>query len=409
MIKRISCHNYRNFDNATANLSSGVNSFVGETGAGKSNILVKLCKFVLLCDEQKKCVQEGKTSCYAEVEFEDGTIIRRTKGKTVNRYDLTYSNGEKLQLNNFGRSIPPQVKEIARLTDVNFLSQFDSHFMLSDTATEKGRKIGEVANSNVIDKATSLNNSDKLMNSKELNKLISEKEELEEKLLLFEDIEEREVKLERLNEINDLIYEHTKEKKEVEDISSKIEELLERISSIEEVLEKYKSYNFICKKVNENIDLHNDCKEIKSQVEKIESLKGRISDLEEVATKYKSSSECINLLERGISLSKEYSSIKEINDTVEEKREYIKILSQKTAKYRNSSEAIVKLNEGIDIIRDLKDIESCHENAENIRRRVSKGNLVIEKLRKEKKESEDNYKNKLKEAGICPLCQKTVT
>jgi recombinational DNA repair ATPase RecF len=131
-------------------LSFPIITIKGESDQGKSAILRAL-RFLCLNDlSGHDFITHGKKECSIALELKSGEIITRTKSKSENVYAL----GEK-EFRNFSGGVPEPIAKLLGVSEINFQSQHDSPFWLSDTAGEVSRQLNAVIDLSVIDSALS--------------------------------------------------------------------------------------------------------------------------------------------------------------------------------------------------------------------------------------------------------------
>lgn len=92
---------------------------------------------------------------WAEVVTWAGDVVVREKGKRGNLY---FVNGKKLEA--FGADVPQEVQGILRLGPLNWQRQHAAPFLLSESAGEVGRRLNEIVDLDIVDRALSIAQSD---------------------------------------------------------------------------------------------------------------------------------------------------------------------------------------------------------------------------------------------------------
>jgi len=156
MITGLHITNYQSHKDTGLAFSKGINAIVGVTDSGKSGIFRALD---WVCNNNPS---SGSPSWWADDDMQvelqlDDCLVVRKKGKQ-NLYELytPTTEGELSveQFKSFGQGVPDAIQTAINLSPVNWQSQFDSHFLLSNTPGEVARRLNEVAHLEVIDIGT---------------------------------------------------------------------------------------------------------------------------------------------------------------------------------------------------------------------------------------------------------------
>lgn len=124
-----------------------ITTVVGPTDAGKSAVLRSLRWLSLNRPAGLAHIMRGRKRAKISAVV-DGHSISRSRSPSKNRYSL---DGRKFQA--FGNDVPKEVQEVLLLDDVNFQDQHDPPFWLSLPAGEVARRLNEVVDLSVIDRA----------------------------------------------------------------------------------------------------------------------------------------------------------------------------------------------------------------------------------------------------------------
>jgi len=133
MIKKLSLKDFKTHKNTELEFSSGINVITGDSGCGKTNILLGLNLVVDNRPLGGNWIRRGQDSGVVEMEVGEGKElckITRSRGKVENSYTIE-NNGVKLDpFTGFGNSPPIMVSEIINLSDLNVQKQRDQHFLV---------------------------------------------------------------------------------------------------------------------------------------------------------------------------------------------------------------------------------------------------------------------------------------
>lgn len=123
-----------------------ITTITGDTDTGKSSILRALRWLCLNQPQGKAFIRNGEKESKVSAKIE-GKIASRIRGSS-NEYKLcgkTYKS--------FSGNVPDELEDFFRLSEDNFLDQHDSAFWLSLSPVEASRKLNEVVDLEIIDKA----------------------------------------------------------------------------------------------------------------------------------------------------------------------------------------------------------------------------------------------------------------
>lgn len=147
MIDSIKIKNYQGHGSLSLDFTSGINTLVGDSDAGKSTVL-RAIKWVAQNrpsgDENTK---HGETDCRVMLTSQ-GHKATRVRTSTKNGYTL--DGAEYLAI---GQAVPPEVTQALQLADVNFQAQSDGWFWFSLSAGERSRELNKVVDLDSIDTA----------------------------------------------------------------------------------------------------------------------------------------------------------------------------------------------------------------------------------------------------------------
>jgi len=154
MIESAKISFFESHRNTVLEFHEGVNVIIGQSDQGKSGILRAL-NWAL----NNLPGGDGFISDFAEgptevvVNFPEGGIYRGRDG-TSNEYRILGTDGKEVQdFKAFKREVPEDVAALIRMGDINWQRQFDSHFLLSETAGEVARQLNKIVRLDSIDRA----------------------------------------------------------------------------------------------------------------------------------------------------------------------------------------------------------------------------------------------------------------
>lgn len=126
-----------------------ITTITGPSDAGKSSIIRALI-WAMTNDVAGDFTTWGETTAKAELVVDGKTVVRK-KGKGVNYYSIDAKD----PYDAVGRDVPRDVTDILNVGPVNFQSQLDAHFWLSETPGEVAKQLNRVVELSAIDDATS--------------------------------------------------------------------------------------------------------------------------------------------------------------------------------------------------------------------------------------------------------------
>ena len=144
MIKSISIRNFQSHRSSVLKFTKGVNVIVGESDSGKTAILRAL-KWVMYNKPNGDSFRRHNTDNTSVSLFIDKQTIAREKGKN-NVYAL-----DDKEFKAFGTKVPTEISDVINMNDINFQSQFDSHFLLNKSGGQVASFFNELANFEKID------------------------------------------------------------------------------------------------------------------------------------------------------------------------------------------------------------------------------------------------------------------
>lgn len=273
MIKTLTIQNIQSHKESTLEFNQGINAIVGSSNNGKSAILRALYWVrynrplgvdTLLSHWAFDDKGNQKFPMQVTVENENGIVTRR-RTKDENQYII---NDE--ELNIVKSDVPEKVERILALSDTNIQRQQDTPFLLSLTSGQVAQYFNKTVRLDVIDRVLSNVESKRRKMNQELNQLncmISDKEELQEKYSWIDDVEKLLTKYENLSE-------------KCESLGSEIEYLQEQIGKFNyfsSMVEKFESISDSKKLIDKITDMDSKVDSLNSE---IESIQGQIFDFE---------------------------------------------------------------------------------------------------------------------------------
>lgn len=365
-IAKIVLNNYRSYKHQEFVFTDGLNTIIGEGGAGKS-VVRKAMEFVLDNDQSGNIFShwimdnKGKIkkneSCWVEVHTTDGNVVRRERTRTENFY--TINGGDPISP---GKSVPDDVLKIFNMDEINIQGQFETHFLLSDSPSTVAKTFNKMVNLDVIDSTTS-NIRKKVLEIKR------KKEASDENIKTYEE------KLKGFSFIEDM----------------------EKDITILENFEKAK--NNIVNEINKLEEIKNNVITLNTTIEEINIIKCHEAAVDDLLALYAFQEEQV----------KEFNALADVSDSIRELNASIAVSSEITS-HENKMEALLLLlenkEESVNTIKELKgvknnilsldkDISSLAESSKHFNKVNALITLMEERdlLEKEFEALEDCYNN----------------
>lgn len=191
--------------------SGGFNVITGPSDHGKTAV-IRALKW-LLYNEPRGIgfIRHGASKATVTLTLADGTIIRRERSKSLNRYVLKDETGKEWTFEGFGNEVPQEIEKahgVPRLlldrdihTLINLGEQLEGPFLLSETGAARAKAIGRTAGIHIIDSAIRTCMSDEKRESQSMEQFKKELEQAEKELAGLEYLDEIGKGLERYEEI----------------------------------------------------------------------------------------------------------------------------------------------------------------------------------------------------------------
>lgn len=162
-IKRLHLKNFQSHEETSLDFAPGLNVILGNSDSGKSAI-VRAIRWLFYNEPMgADFLQRGKSLVEVTAEFYDGAILKRSRNKNVNAYDLTLGTGESMHFEGFGRSVPKEIVDYFKLRKfplsptedltLNIADQLEGPFLLQEKDSNKANAIGRLVGIHYIDQA----------------------------------------------------------------------------------------------------------------------------------------------------------------------------------------------------------------------------------------------------------------
>ena len=154
-IKQVTIKNFQSHKNTALNMDKGVNVIVGLSDNGKSAILRAITWVIRNRSEDKAFRSRwgGKTD--VELTFSEGVEVSRVQDSGNQYFLVDENNNVDEEYKAFKTDIPEDVVNALNMDSLNIQAQFDSPFLLSESAGDVGKYFNKIANLTEIDESIS--------------------------------------------------------------------------------------------------------------------------------------------------------------------------------------------------------------------------------------------------------------
>jgi chromosome segregation ATPase len=183
MIQSLAIQHFQSHKSTELKFHPGFNAIIGSTDSGKSAIYRsmywtrynKAVNFVSFWNRKK----DGNPKEDTSATITNGISISRIRGPALNGYVL----GDKETLAAIGREVPRGVIDALNLSDINFFSQHNPPFLLTETAGKVAEILNELIHLDDIDRILTLLDQKKRANKKSLDETTAALDEAQSKLV----------------------------------------------------------------------------------------------------------------------------------------------------------------------------------------------------------------------------------
>lgn len=212
-IARVVIDGFQSHEHTELNFGPGVVALTGPSDNGKSAVLraIRWCLWNIAPGDGN-WIRKGCARAAAEVTMSDGTVILRENNKGRNKYVVSVPGEPELPLVDFGRGVPKEVLKAHGMLPVkpdpdkpsfllNFASQLDAPFFLSDGPTARAKIIGRLAGINVLDTASARAADDIRANNTTIKRLETDLTRVLDQLKPFDGLDAEEQRLQQVEQI----------------------------------------------------------------------------------------------------------------------------------------------------------------------------------------------------------------
>ena len=398
MIGELLLKDFKTHKDSKLVFSSGINVITGDTGQGKTNILLALNWAVNNRPLGSNCIRRGQdsTTVIAKViDDKNACSVIRSRGESENSYDIEKGGvsivGEE-PLTAFGNSPPKEVLEILNLSDINIQKQRDKHFLVYTSPGQIATYIRSVTKLDEIDRVTKLLFSKIRTKKTEISCQQEELKSTNKKLVILNKID-----LELLQ--NKIV--------EAKDVVLKIKQIEEKIARIGRIITALRTLEKHWIRIPDNVD--EMFADIDSRQNSITQISLRLSPLKILIEKIKKIEAC------KISLP---DDVDKIFENIDSRQKSIVEISSRLSPLKILIDKI-KTNDACEIslpkdLTILSTVEQSSEKYENMYERINVFHTLLEEiyLVEIKIENSDSQLKKLRceekqlmeELTSCPEC-----
>ena len=288
MIRSIHISNFQSHKESHLDFDNGINVIVGSSNDGKTAILRALnwslnnrpsgLSLLSYWDRDKKGDPIKGMSCGIVL---DDSEIWRVRNSKFNGYTDGVSN----TFEAIKTDVPEEISKLFNMSEVNLQKQFDTPFLLSESAAEVARSFNKIINLDIIDKVLSGAERQRWATNHSIDKDEEDLEQIETELKTFGWIESAKSKFGRASIINEKLSKNETDYEEVEVLLNRIAEKLDDLDALpnEEILKKsidlITSIETFSECLDDKISAFNDLKSYLNKYTNAEDMLGGIPEI----------------------------------------------------------------------------------------------------------------------------------
>lgn len=271
-IEEVIIENFQSHKYTTITLSDGLNVIIGASDHGKSAI-IRAIKWVLYNEPRgSDYIRQGAKYAKVTLKMSNGYIITRERSASKNRYILKDKEGNASIFEGFGSEVPYEVVkahgipkvilDTDKKTCLNIGEQLEGPFLISESGALRAKAIGRMIGLHILDKSIKDSATDLRRENQTKDRLNTELEDIDTKLLEFKDLNKLK---EKLDESENII-------QKLENSTSRIEKLENKRLQLEDIKDRELKTNEILLKLNRIMDGEMILKTIELDIEKLNRL-----------------------------------------------------------------------------------------------------------------------------------------
>lgn len=380
-IKYIRLTNFQNHKNTVIKLEDGLNMLTGSNDNGKSAI-VRAIAFVYYGKSVEECIFWGENFTSVELEFFDGSAVRRIKHKDYNKIEIKNPDEtEYKSYKGFGTKYPEVVLDFLKAPIIHkelgylaYSEQSNKNFLIDILPSHLPNVISAIIGVDDLEEASKALSTKTLRISDKINSLENEIKEIDEEIqsdysLLDESLEayddaknffdeaesiEKNLSAMKLcqDSYSDIVRKGNKIKNEIKYYKQIIDILSSNIDEIEEINDNAKEMEDLISLVNKNREKFNQAEKFIKTVQPFVDEEKNIEASEKISTTLSSLNDYMEK-ENGfkIKIDDVEKTLKSINQIIDQKQSietaeyYIKNISLANPIYNNYSNNEITITE----------------------------------------------------------------
>jgi len=205
MLKTLTLKNFRSYKDQKFVFHRGVNAIIGEGLAGKSNILRAIRRIKDFRPINLKFMSHfAPKNALSEIELKtsDGFVVNLKQGRESKPvYTLQNKTGKTQTFRKINKKVPSEVRDALNLKEINFQSQLDLPYIISNSAGQVTKIINNITKVSSVDNWIKRINQDVKSLSIILDDAVQERKSVREDIAALKDLEKLEPIMEELQKL----------------------------------------------------------------------------------------------------------------------------------------------------------------------------------------------------------------
>lgn len=181
---------YQSHRDTRLEFSPGVNAIIGKSTKGKTAIIRAIRWALENRPKGKRFIPFFDDHAKVKIFFDNGSITHK-KGKQA-KYTVVGPDGEEKTFRKYAAAVPAEVRELARIDDINIQDQLSQHFLITSNPAEIAKTINRITNQQSFDVWTKDLNSQLSKNRSRLRFLSGDLEKKEKELKSYAPLKDAE-------------------------------------------------------------------------------------------------------------------------------------------------------------------------------------------------------------------------